>query len=314
MKLKLFAVLILGAIGAGAILYSVGGIGTDTATATEYLTSPAAVGDVTDEIAATGTLEPASRTGITFGTAAWSVDDTTAAPAAPATYPVAEVNVAVGDTVAEGDILATADVATLKSDLAQGQARSPVRRGQPSGCRGWPRRREHDGRQAPGQGHPLQRPQPGRPGRAGRGRPGRPDRCCDADRTGRRSRDRGRPGRRIGRARGRCRRHRFTVLHGHDRRRRERPRGRQAGAGGRGQRLRGGRRRDRHGDRDLSRRGCRRRFRGRLVPGHGDPHQRSGHAPVRHERRRDHHHGQRHGRADDPERGPAVAAMGPTAS
>lgn len=117
MKAKLAAVIVLVAIGTGAVLYTTGVIGPSAATTTEYLTSPASIGDVTDEIAATGTVEPAARTGITFGADPWSVDDTATPPAAPATYPVTEVMVTVGDTVAADDVLAVADPSALERDL-----------------------------------------------------------------------------------------------------------------------------------------------------------------------------------------------------
>lgn len=119
MKLKLAAVVVLGAIGAGAILYTTGVIGASAATTTDYLTSPATVGDVTDAIAATGTIEPESRTAITFGTDPWIVAEDVTPPTAPAAYPVVEVEVKVGDTVAEDDLLATADTAALKRALAK---------------------------------------------------------------------------------------------------------------------------------------------------------------------------------------------------
>ncbi len=119
MKLKLAAVVVLGAIGAGAVFYAMGGTGTNVATATEYLTSPATTGDVSDEIAATGTLEAATRTGVAFGADPWLVTDEATPPEATATYPVTEVLVEVGDAVAEGDTLATADTAALERDLAR---------------------------------------------------------------------------------------------------------------------------------------------------------------------------------------------------
>lgn len=119
MKLRLAAVIVLGAIGAGAILYSMGVIGASAASTTKYLTSPATVGDVTDQIAATGTIAAETQTGVTFGTEPWTVDSTATGPTPPATYPVTEVKVKVGDTVAQGDVLATADTAALKRDLAK---------------------------------------------------------------------------------------------------------------------------------------------------------------------------------------------------
>lgn len=119
MKTKLAAVLVLVAVGAGAVLYATGAIGSSASTTTDYLTSPATVGDVTEQIAATGTVAPTSRTAITFGTSGWDATDTNAVQAAPATYPVREVEVKVGDTVAKGDALATADTADLEAQLRQ---------------------------------------------------------------------------------------------------------------------------------------------------------------------------------------------------
>jgi len=120
MKLKLVAVIVLGAVGAGAVLYAVGAIGTTTASATQYLTSPATVGDISQDIAATGTLAAATQTGATFGVEPWTItSDSASGPTPPATYPVSEVKVAVGDTVAAGDVIATADTADLKDALAR---------------------------------------------------------------------------------------------------------------------------------------------------------------------------------------------------
>jgi RND family efflux transporter MFP subunit len=119
MKLKLAAVVVLGAIGAGAVFYAMGGTGTNAATTTEYLTSPATTGDVRDEIAATGTIESATRSGVAFGVDPWLVTADATPPDATVTYPVTEVLVEVGDTVAEGDTLATADTADLERELAR---------------------------------------------------------------------------------------------------------------------------------------------------------------------------------------------------
>ena len=56
MKLKLVALVVLVAVGVGALAVTFGGLGANAAASTEYLTSPATVGDVTDDVAATGTL------------------------------------------------------------------------------------------------------------------------------------------------------------------------------------------------------------------------------------------------------------------
>ena len=57
MKLKLFVIVLLVVAGGAAVAYSVGGLQlAGTANATQYLTSPATTGDVTDSVAATGTI------------------------------------------------------------------------------------------------------------------------------------------------------------------------------------------------------------------------------------------------------------------
>ena len=56
MKLKILAVVVLGAVGVGAAVYAMGGISANAAAATRYLTSAATTGDVTDEVAATGSV------------------------------------------------------------------------------------------------------------------------------------------------------------------------------------------------------------------------------------------------------------------
>ena len=119
MKAKLAAVVVLAAVGAGAVFVALGGLGTGQAATTEYLTAQATIGDVTDDIAATGTLEPTSRTAVAFGLAPWTFTDTATAPSSQTTWPVAVVAVAVGDTVAAGEVLATADPSDLQADLTR---------------------------------------------------------------------------------------------------------------------------------------------------------------------------------------------------
>ena len=119
MKAKLAAVVVLAAVGAGAIFLALGGLGAGQAATTEYLTAQATIGDVTDDIAATGTLEPTARTAAAFGLAPWTITDPESAPASQTTWPVAEVAVTVGDTVAIGDVLATASTADLQAELTR---------------------------------------------------------------------------------------------------------------------------------------------------------------------------------------------------
>ena len=116
MKLKLAAVAVLAAVGIGALVYTFGGVSANAADTPEYLTANATVGDMTDDIAATGTIAATARTGVGFGVDPWHIDDGDA-PQAPATYRVTEVSVAIGDTVADGDPLATAESADLEREL-----------------------------------------------------------------------------------------------------------------------------------------------------------------------------------------------------
>ena len=116
MKLKVVALVVLVAVGVGAVAFASGAIGANAADSPQYLTSNATVGDVTDDVAATGTLAASESYGLLFGTDPYLVsgDD---APAADGTWPVTAVNVKVGDSVGAGDVLATADTADLERQL-----------------------------------------------------------------------------------------------------------------------------------------------------------------------------------------------------
>ena len=118
MKLKILAVVVLGAVGVGAAVYAMGGLSTSAASTTQYLTSAATTGDVTDDVAATGALAAQSSYGLVFGSDPYLITATATAPNSTTTWPVKEVKVKVGDTVAKGDVLATADTTDLKRNLA----------------------------------------------------------------------------------------------------------------------------------------------------------------------------------------------------
>jgi macrolide-specific efflux system membrane fusion protein len=110
MRLKLFAIVVLLVVAGGAIFFSFGGGLAPAATAaTTLLTAAASVADVTDDIAATGTVEATTQYTVSFGTATGS---------SSVTWPVTKVNVAVGDTVKTGDVLATADTTDLDAQIA----------------------------------------------------------------------------------------------------------------------------------------------------------------------------------------------------
>jgi membrane fusion protein, macrolide-specific efflux system len=121
MKLKILAVLALALVGVGAAVYAMGGFASNAVAATQYLTSAAATGDVTDDVAATGTLQAQARYGLAFGSDPYLVTDTTSAPNPTTTWPVTDVKVQVGSTVKTGDVIAVADTSALKRDLTSAQ-------------------------------------------------------------------------------------------------------------------------------------------------------------------------------------------------
>jgi RND family efflux transporter MFP subunit len=121
MKLKVIALVALVAVGVGAVAVATGAIGAKAASGPDYLTANATVGDLTDDVAATGTLAASESYGLVFGVDPYVVGDGDA-PVSADTWPVTKVNVTVGDTVAKGDVVATADTTDLKRQLATATA------------------------------------------------------------------------------------------------------------------------------------------------------------------------------------------------
>jgi macrolide-specific efflux system membrane fusion protein len=123
MKLKLLVIVVLIAAGAGAIFVSVVGLPTSAASNATYLTSAAAIGNISDDIAATGTIAAATSYGLAFGTAAQLLTDATttasATTASTTTWLVSSVAVKVGDTVRKGDDLAVGDTTDHKTQLSE---------------------------------------------------------------------------------------------------------------------------------------------------------------------------------------------------
>ncbi len=124
MRLKLLAVVVLLVVAGGAVFVSMGGFTTVGADATTLLTSPATVTDVTDEIVATGTVEAVWEYALAFGAdptvsdgGSDSADPIDASGAGTVAWPVSAVNVAVGDRVTAGDVLASADTADLEAQI-----------------------------------------------------------------------------------------------------------------------------------------------------------------------------------------------------
>jgi macrolide-specific efflux system membrane fusion protein len=120
MKLKVLLILVLVVAGAGAVFVSLGGLPTQAAT-TRYLTSTAAVADVSDDVAATGAIASTASYGLPFGAAAHLVDSSSSSSSSnssTATWTVKTVDVTLGQAVKKGDKLATATAPDLVSSLS----------------------------------------------------------------------------------------------------------------------------------------------------------------------------------------------------
>ena len=122
MKWKVLLIVALLAGGSLAVGASLGVFGASPASAsTQYLTAQAAVGDVIAEVAATGSVAPATSWGLSFGNvahAASSSSSSSAAGGASTTWPVTALKVAVGDRVTKGQVLATAATTDLEAQIA----------------------------------------------------------------------------------------------------------------------------------------------------------------------------------------------------
>ena len=129
MKLKLVAILVLIVAGAGAIFVSLGGLPTSAASTSTYLTAAATVGNISNDIAATGTIAASTRYGLVFGSAAQLLSGATTTASSSSsstgsstTWLVKSVAVKVGDTVKRGAPLAVGDTTDLKAQLTAATA------------------------------------------------------------------------------------------------------------------------------------------------------------------------------------------------
>jgi macrolide-specific efflux system membrane fusion protein len=95
---------------------TLGGLPSNAAASTTYLTARAAVADVTDDIAATGAIASSTTWALVFGAPAGSTPS--GQNGSPATWQVTAVKAKVGDRVKKGDVLATATNANLKAAIA----------------------------------------------------------------------------------------------------------------------------------------------------------------------------------------------------
>ena len=123
MRWKLVAIIAFLVVAGGAVAVSLGAFTPSSTSATDLLTATAGLADVTDEVAATGTVASAESYETAFGTDAWVVGDT--ADAADSTtsadsgvaWRVRSISVSVGDVVQEGDVMARADSSELDAQI-----------------------------------------------------------------------------------------------------------------------------------------------------------------------------------------------------
>jgi membrane fusion protein, macrolide-specific efflux system len=125
MRLKLIAIIVLLALGGAAVAASLGLFAPAATGASSLLTAAAVVTDVTDEIAATGTVQATDQYALAFGADPVETDGAASSDAQTSSnslassidWPVTAVHVAVGDHVTKGEVLATADTEDLASQI-----------------------------------------------------------------------------------------------------------------------------------------------------------------------------------------------------
>jgi macrolide-specific efflux system membrane fusion protein len=131
MRLQLLGAVLLVVIGFGAVLFVVFRPGAASGSDTQYLTAQVTREDVTDDVAANGTLQPVTRYGLSFGsppqTLAASSSSSSASSASngngsgtsSVSWPVTSVKVSIGQVVKKGAVLATADASAVRQQLTQ---------------------------------------------------------------------------------------------------------------------------------------------------------------------------------------------------
>jgi macrolide-specific efflux system membrane fusion protein len=117
---KFLAIVVLVAIAGGAVAVSLGALTPASTAAENLLTATASVADVTDEVAATGTVASSAIYGVAFGAPAWVAtgSEASAPDESTVSWVVDTVDVEVGDVVQAGDPLATADTDDLEAQIA----------------------------------------------------------------------------------------------------------------------------------------------------------------------------------------------------
>src|SRR2546423_4830460 len=121
MKLKLLALVVLLAVGAGAVILAMGGIAA-ASDQPRYLTSTVTRGTVSQDVSSTGTVAASTTYGLIFGSAPQLGASSPSSASSGTTWRVDTLKVKVGDQVKKGQVLAKAATASLQAQLNQANA------------------------------------------------------------------------------------------------------------------------------------------------------------------------------------------------
>jgi macrolide-specific efflux system membrane fusion protein len=123
MKLKLLALVVLLAVGAGAVILAMGGIAA-ASDQPRYLTSTVTRGTVSQDVTSTGTVAASTSYGLVFGSSPQLVASSSSSSSASSstTWRVDTLKVKVGDVVKKGQLLAKAATSSLRAQLNQANA------------------------------------------------------------------------------------------------------------------------------------------------------------------------------------------------
>jgi RND family efflux transporter MFP subunit len=124
MKLKLLALVVLLAVGAGAVFVAMGGIASANGDQARYLTATVTRGTVSQDVTSTGSVAASAAYGLAFGSTPQPVTSSSSSSSSggSSTWHVNSVAVKVGDAVKLGQVLAKAATADLQAQLDQATA------------------------------------------------------------------------------------------------------------------------------------------------------------------------------------------------
>jgi len=121
MKLKLLALVVMLAVGAGAVILAMGGIAT-ASDQPRYLTSTVTRGTVSQDVTSTGTVAASATYGLTFGSPPQLGASSSSSASSGTSWHVDSLMVKVGDQVKKGQVLAKAATSSLQAQLSQANA------------------------------------------------------------------------------------------------------------------------------------------------------------------------------------------------